>query len=279
MVPVQKRRILPGWLGLLLIAVLLSACASSPEVERQNREIQAIQQEIEVGQAALAKIAGAYGVLHDREATEYLTYYLQSLTMYVERQGLAYRCIILATDQVNAYALPGGYIAITLGALKKISQPGELAGILAHELGHVNRRHILDHVKIQVQPDLLETLGKIIAGPRLVITGSINQISDAISERLFLEGFAAEQEYEADSYAVDLLQSLGLDSQPYVDFLAALYASPEKAELENLDKTHPPLEIRLERLRAQVLPGQRTLQPSAEFEAFLQSISNLRTEP
>jgi len=205
-----------------LWAVLLLGCATTGVPSGTADEAQAIRQEIEVGKAALAKISGAYGVIHDREATAYLTSYLQSLALYAERQGLTYRCVILASEQVNAYSLPGGYVAITLGALRQIQQPGELAGILAHELGHINKRHILNHVKIQVRKDFLETLGRIIAGSRLVITGSIDQINEKIAERLFLEGYGSEQEYEADLYAVDLLQSLGLEASSYASFLTRL---------------------------------------------------------
>ncbi len=260
----------------MALCLLVVSCASSPQEQQEADAAQAIQQEIEVGKAALAKIAGTYGVIHDREATAYLTQYLQSLALYVERPSLQYRCVILASEQINAYSLPGGYICITLGALKAIREPGELAGILAHELGHINKSHILNHVKIQVRKDFWETLGRIIAGSRLVITGTINQINDQIAERLFLEGYAAPQEFEADAYAVTLLQLLDLDADPYVEFLTQLEKTAGNAEQANLDKTHPPLAQRVEAMQALTGDTGKPYPLTPEFQKFLELIANTR---
>jgi len=193
----------------------------------------------------------------------------------VERPSLQYRCVILATEQVNAYSLPGGYVCITLGALKAMREPGELAGVLVHELGHINKSHILKYVKIQVRKDFWETLGRIIAGSRMVITGTINQINDQIGERLFLEGYAAPQEFEADAYAVNLLQLLDLDARPYVDFLGRLEAMGN-TEKENLDKTHPPLSKRIEALQPLLTDSHKPYPRTTEFEKFLEIIANTR---
>jgi len=260
----------------LVFSLIALSCASAPAEKEIVAEALATQQEIEVGKAALAKIAGAYGVVHDRDATAYLTQYLQSLALFVERPSLQYRCVILATEQINAYSLPGGYICITLGALRAIRDPGELAGVLAHELGHINKRHILDHVQIEVKKDFWETLGNIIAGSRMVITVTINQINDQIAERLFLEGFAAPQEFEADAYAVNLLQQLDLDARPYVEFLVRLEAGTSGNALENLDKTHPPLTKRVEAMHGLLSDSHKPYPRTPEFDRFLEIIANTR---
>lgn len=262
-----------GAAGLCVLAVVMLSCVSTDQTK--SNEIQALKQEIEVGKAALAKVAGAYGVVHDRPATEYLNKMLKSLALYVGRQGLEYRAVILASEQVNAYSLPGGYVCVTLGALKKIQEPGELAGVLAHELGHINLRHILEHVKIETRKDFWETLAHIIAGSRMVITGAIDQINDQIAERLFLEGYAAQEEFQADKYAVELLQSVGIEAGAYAVFLTRLESATDHQDLENLDKTHPPLEARLAAMKSLLREGGRPLPHTAEFDSFMQIVSHL----
>ena len=264
-------------------ALILGGCATSPEPSEGGTEAaytaadeDTVRKEIEVGQAALAKLAGKYGIVQDEEATEYLNKYLKSLGLYVERQEIEYFAGILATNQVNAYALPGGYILVSLGALKRVEHPGALAGILAHELGHINKKHILDQVKIEVNYSFFETLARMLAGSRQVITTSINQINEKIEERLFVEGYASDDEFEADAHAVDLLQALNLSAVPYLEYLIALGEKEGKNEdMQTLDATHPPVADRLagiERKLDRSLPAPRVTEAFARFKSIIDAI-------
>lgn len=268
---------------LAAVVALFSGCAGSPDPAPQASEEAEIAAEVakeeEVGEAAFAKLAGQYGIVRDEAATAYLNKYLQSLALYVERQELSYRAAILDTEQINAFALPGGYILVTLGTLQQLSSPGELAGVLAHELGHVQHKHILDNVTIEVEYSFAETLARVLAGGRGVVNTAMAQINDAIEERLFLEGYQAEDEYEADAYAVALLQSLGMSATPYHGFLRRLSEEgPEAgASLENLDATHPPLSERLRRIEP-LLAEEELREPGAteEFAAFMRTVASLQ---
>lgn len=233
--------------------------------------------EQEVGQAAFAKLDGQYGVVTDTAATAYLNKYLQSLSLFVERQEIPYRAAILNTSEINAYALPGGYIFVTLGTLQQVQTPGELAGILAHELGHVQHRHVLDQVTIEVGYDFAETLARFLAGGRQVVNTAMAQVNDAIEERLFLEGYQADDEYEADRFALEFLHSLGISAQDYVSFLTRLgeHQVEADASLDNLDATHPPLDERLKRLRPMVNPDLPPLEPTDQFNQFRSTIQRL----
>ena len=265
--------------GLIVATIMLSGCTTVGEMsEAEQREFEAqIIKEQEVGEAAFAKLVGQFGLVRNEEATEYLNKYLQSLAFYVERQELTYYAAILDTSQVNAFALPGGYILVTLGTLQHIEEPGELAGVLAHELGHVQKRHILENVSIEVEYSPAETLARLLAGGRQIVNTAVSQINDAIEERLFLEGYQADDEYEADAYAISLLQTLGISGEPYRDFLSRLAGEShgEEGNLANLDKTHPPLDERLRRIDEQLEPGLPRLSPTADFEAFIESVNAL----
>ncbi len=255
-------------LGLVLV-LTLAACATSAD-EAEQEAVERVKKEYEVGRAAFAKLAGKYGVVRDEEATIYLNKLLKSLGLFVERQEIEYSVAILATKEVNAYALPGGFIFVTAGLVKQIEEPGELAGILAHELGHLNMMHILENVEIQVEYSFLETLARLLSGSRQVITNAIGQINDKIEERLFIEGYANDDEYEADAYAVNLLQSLNISAEPYYDYLRRLMEEADEDEMAALDRTHPPLTERLARITPILREdGPEPLEETTEFRKFL----------
>ena len=246
---------------------LLAGCATQASPKASPSELRAdeVRKEMEVGEAALARIAGERGVVRDEESTVYLTTFLRSLALFSSRQELTYHAAILDEDAPTAYSLPGGYVLVSKGLLRSVQSPGALAGVLAHELGHVDMRHVLENVTIQVSMSPLETLARFLAGSRQVITGAIDQVNDKIEERLFIEGFAASDEYAADAYALRLLQALGLSAEDYVSYLKSLEAREGEVELEALDRTHPPLARRVEALEASI---ERGLPPVRSDEGF-----------
>ena len=240
---------------------------AAPSTPARNDQAAAVEQEIEVGKSVVAKLTGQYGLVQDSDATEYLNKFVATVGLFVSRQELTFRAGILETEQVNAFALPGGYMLFTLGVLQQVDSPSALAGVIAHELGHTDLRHILEQVQIEVEYSVVETLARLLAGPRQVITQAVDQINAEIEERLFLEGYARDDEYDADEYAVRLLQSLGIDARPYRDYLATLAESSD-AELDNLDQTHPPLSERVARIDELLVPGLEPLPITEEFRAF-----------
>lgn len=259
-----------------LLGGLLFSCAGGPEArETATGDVETVKKEIEVGKAAFAKIVGKYGMLKDEAATAYLNKYVKSLALYSDRQELEYFAAILGTAQVNGYSLPGGYIMITQGALERMDEPGALAGVIAHELGHISLRHVLDNVNIEVRYSFVETLARVLAGSRQVITSSIDQINDKIEERLFLEGYDASDEFDADRYAVTLLQALNVSAEPYVRYLERLDREEGTQALGNLDATHPATADRVARIKEMLLPGLPELQPTDEFRAFRATLESI----
>lgn len=272
--------------SLLILAVILSAaCATDTAVEDRpptpvagdEELVAAVTREVEVGKSALAKLAGQYGLVQDAEATAYLNRFVASVGLFVERQELTFRAGILATEQVNAFALPGGYVLFTLGVLRQADNPTVLAGVVAHELGHTDLRHILEQVEIEVEYNLIETLARLLAGPRQIITQAVDEINDQIQDRLFLEGYAMEDEYDADEYAVRLLQGLGISAAPYRDYLASL-RDEASTRLDNLDQTHPPLDERVRRMDGLLVEGLEPLPMTDDFMEFRRRILEIELE-
>ena len=262
----------------LALSILVVSCKSMEEIKRDNeveKQLEVAEKEKEVGRAAFAKIAGKYGVLKNEEATSYLNKLGKSLALYTERQEIEYFFAILNTDQINAYSLPGGYILISKGTINSIDNQPALLGVLAHELGHINKKHILKRVKVEVRYNFFETLARIISGPTQVITNIANQISDQIEEELFIKGLDSEDEFEADRYALDLLQSLNINARDYIDYLSALSSYPDVKALENLDATHPKTEERIKKMEEYIIPDIDKLNDSENFLKFKSLVKNV----
>ncbi len=265
-------------LTVLLCWFSVVSCATtkgSVITEEQKQTLEIAEKEKEIGDAAFAKLAGKYGVLRDEALTAYLNKFGKSIALYCERQEFDYFFAILDTDTVNAYSLPGGYVLITKGALKALQTPGELAGVIAHELGHINKFHITNNVKIETKMNFFEVLARFIAGPRQVISTMAAQVSDKIEEKLFIEGFDSDTEFEADEYAGQMLLSLDINTSDYIAYLQRLEANTDDESMQELDRTHPPMSERLAKLEAFRSDDVRVLPVSENFSNFINQLNSL----
>jgi predicted Zn-dependent protease len=268
---------------LRILTVLLSlfsvvSCATtkgSVITEEQKQTLEIAEKEKEIGDAAFAKLAGKYGVLRDEALTAYLNKFGKSIALYCERQEFDYFFAILDTDTVNAYSLPGGYVLITKGALKALQTPGELAGVIAHELGHINKFHITNNVRIETKMNFFEILARFIAGPRQAVSTVAAQISDKIEERLFIEGCDSDTEFEADEYAGQMLLSLDINTSDYIAYLQRLEANTDDESMQELDRTHPPMSERLTKLEVFRSDDVRVLPAGENFNNFMNHLTSI----
>ena len=201
--------------------------------------------------------------------------------MYTERQEIEYFFAILDTDQVNAFALPGGFILITRGAIDAAPDMPTLIGIISHELGHINLKHILKHVRIETKPNFFEILARFIAGPRNVVTNMVNQITDKVEEQLFIQGLDAGDEFEADEYSVKLMQSLNISASNYMRYIASMHDAIAADALQSMDKTHPDINARVEHMAKvfdKTIPLLKNSEGFDEFKAKVKSFESKKTE-
>ncbi|NMM46445.1 M48 family metalloprotease [Rhodospirillaceae bacterium KN72] len=176
----------------------------------------------------------------------------QVLAGYAEYQEFQYKFTIVNSWIVNAFALPGGYVYVSRGLLALASNEAELAGVVGHEIGHVNARHTAQRIaQSQLAQGLL--LGAVL------VTGqqAIGNIGSGIASSV-LKSFSREQEMEADSLGLRYMSRAGYDPEAMVGFLDTLrdhsQVEAEKQGLPketvdeaNINATHPRT---IERVRA-----------------------------
>jgi len=196
--------------------------------------------EIEIGRGIAATIAGRYPVSQDTALTAYVN--LVGLTVAGEdpRPDIVYRFAVLETPTVNAFSAPGGYIFITRGALDLMENEAELAGVLAHEVGHVNKRHVIEQLR---RSDFMQSVQD-----QTGITGAkLQQVVGQGSNVLFT-GLSRDNELQADSVGIELAASAGYDPGGLAAFIGRL-ASHGEGITRDLMATHPPPAVRIQKLQ------------------------------
>ncbi|MAL78453.1 MAG: peptidase M48 [Sneathiella sp.] len=167
---------------------------------------------------------------HDRVVAQYGGEYIQpGLNDYIldvglrlafvsEMRDLPWRFTILNSPVVNAFALPGGYVYITRGLLALANNEAEVAGVLAHEIGHVTARHGAERQSRATGIGLLGALAGILTGSQ-----AVGQIGQQLGG-LYVAGYSRDQEYEADQLGVKYLGLAGYPREAMADFLKRMEA-------------------------------------------------------
>lgn len=222
------------------------------------------EQEIAIGQSA------AQEVLSDPKTPPYtnaqVTSYVQSVGARVaqisDRPGLPYQFHVIASSELNAFALPGGQIFITTAALKAMKNEAELAGVLAHEVTHVAHRHGIEQLRRAM-------LAQGIAIAALGSTPALAQQAGVIALDLVLKGYSRTAEDDADRYGAIYSSRASYDPiglAGFLNTLAQTLGDTPKA-FEPLSD-HPIISERVKRIQ-QVIAEQRLSGTQVNAETYL----------
>jgi predicted Zn-dependent protease len=203
---------------------------------KANRAIQDLKftdaEELQLGSDVSSKLRDRYGVVQDPAIHKYVTLVGMQAAQHSSLASLKWTFVVLDTDGVNAFAAPGGFVHITKGALALCENEAELAGVLAHEIGHVMARHTIRAIqKTKVEGALAKA-----ATRSAFLEGVGNRLYAATLENAFDRG----DENEADKVAMSLANDAGYSPAGLSRFLTGL-AERNKAlkERSGLFASHP----------------------------------------
>lgn len=199
--------------------------------------------EVKMGRSLAARLLKKYNLVRDLEFTRYLNSIASKLGSVSSRKDLEFRVGIIDSQEVNAFSCPGGYLFITTGTLKKIQTEAELAGIIAHEMGHVILFHNGEFKESNVFVDILSGLLSP-PGSEVVNTAMATAITE-MEKQFFETGRDAKVELEADEAAVGLVSQVGYSPLGLSSYLNTM-AKSEGTDL--LKKTHPETNLRIAKL-------------------------------
>ena len=215
------------------------------------------EREIDFGRGVSAKILGKYPILRDERKVRYISQIGTGISAQLGRPELRYFFGILDTDEINAFAAPGGYIFVTRGALKLMRNEAQLAGVLAHELAHVDQKHIVRKLKIQsIDRSVTSGIAQVLGGATLAAKIALERLNDLAFKMLMEEGLSKEDEADADKKALEMLMSTGYDLQSYLEYLQSLKPYLEQGQAKVLSKTHPTIEFRYNNLREFIIKNE-----------------------
>jgi len=256
-----------------------SAVKSGEAVARSMEDFTP-EQEYYIGRAVTATLFGTYRPLNNQAAGEYVNTLGQSLALFSEQPltYAGYHFQIVDSDEINAFAAPGGFILVTRGLVRCCPNETALAAVLAHEIAHVQNRDALRAIKKSRITEALGIIGgeaiKHAAGADLAqLTGIFADSVGDVMTNMVNNGYSRSYEYEADQGAVRILHRAGYDPAGLVVMLKAMQSRLVSGR-GDFAKTHPAPADRIEEL-AGLDAGAMATEPAVRLARFRKAVGSL----
>ncbi|HEY2920864.1 MAG TPA: M48 family metalloprotease [Candidatus Binatia bacterium] len=220
--------------------------SADPQLEPAVRALTGFseEEEVAIGRQAAGNLLGAAPLVNDLKLQQYVNAVGRWIASQSERPQLKWRFGVVDSKDINAFAAPGGYVFVTKGLYGLLRSESELAGVLAHEIGHVIHKH---HLKLLQQSRLVEGGSKILGKA----AGENQQIKNLIGNgaEIFSRSLDKDAEFEADRTAVVLAARAGYDAFGLPAVLQEIgRGAKDDSSVALLFKTHPRPDERLVQL-------------------------------
>jgi len=236
----------------LLISSILAGCAQAPVTGRKQLLLLSEAQEISLGIQAYNDVLSRENISQDPQINALVRRVGKRIARVADKPGYNWEFTAIdSPDTANAFALPGGKVAVYTGILAYTRDEAGLAFVLAHEVGHAIARHGGERISEQLAVQLgQQGLNIAIANKSPEALQAINIGYGIVTTFGVALPFSRQQEYEADHIGIMLMAKAGYDPHKAPEFFERMMkASPGKAPLEFLS-THPADENRIKRLRS-----------------------------
>ncbi len=205
--------------SLILSSLLTTGCSTNPVTGNKDFVTISEDQEITMGRQGHGDVMKRYSLYENPELQNYVETVGRKLAAKSHRSGLVYRFHVLDSTEINAFALPGGYIYITRGLMSYLNSEAEFAAVLGHEIGHVTARHSVRQASASQVAGIGATIGAIFL-PQLRTQAGQQMVNMAGSA--FLSGYGRDHELESDRLGAEYLARTGYDPQAMLDVIGVL---------------------------------------------------------
>lgn len=241
--PVRKLFLMLKKLGVLFLLVfagsvfLISGCATEYNVVTGEQETYYYNtdKEVQMGQAISLQVEKEYKLTNDPLIQKRVEDIGKKIAAVCDRKEIDYYFKVIEDEEVNAFSLPGGYVYINEGLIEKASNDDELAGVVAHEVGHIVARHSIKKLQALQSYSILRILVAVAPG-----AGEAGSAADAAFAQILL-GYSREDELLSDQLAVRYTKLAGYDPHGMIKFLEKLEDIGRRKPLrpKSYFKTHP----------------------------------------
>jgi len=239
------------------------------------------EQEYYIGRAVAASILKSYKPYDNKRANRYLNVLGQTLAASSDKPETfgGYHFMIMDTDEINAFAAPGGFILVSRGLLRCCKNEDSLAAVLAHEVGHVQHGHGLQAIKKSRLTSALTILAtesaKNLAGQQLAeLTGAFEGTIGDITGTMVNSGYARKFEKQADETAVEIMKRVGYNPTGLKLMLLEMNSRLQHEE-GGFAKTHPDPKDRIADIEKFLEGGDRIAQPAPRRARFKTALTGI----
>ena len=230
---------------------------TTKKFQEANKEF-STEDEIALGNGITAGVLGATRLHPDQNLQRYVNRIGKWLAMHSERADLPWSFGVMDTETINAFAMPGGAVLVSHGLVKRLASEAELAGVLAHEIAHVVKKHQLAAIQSTLSSDVWAGMGKDAAGQAIGRRGggdafglksaAANAGVEAVKSGVFLRPLDRGMEYEADRMGVVIAARSGYDPYGLVAVLSMLAQVKGDGSGAAIFDTHPAASDRIAEL-------------------------------
>ena len=283
---------------LLALAFLASDCAfaqfdfgriinktleTGKKLAEANRDF-TTDEEVELGNGITAGLLGATRLHPDQNLQRYVSRVGKWVALHSERADLPWNFGVIAEDSINAFAMPGGSVLVSHGLVMRLQNESELAGVLAHEVAHVVKKHQLAAIQSSLNSDVLAGFGKEAAGRAIARRGDVTGLGskaagagvDALKNGIFLKPLDRSMEYDADRMAVVIAARSGYDPYGLVAAMQMLAQMKGDGSGTSIFDTHPSPADRLAELEGFVPSALERYAKQPQLEGRFRQATGLK---
>jgi predicted Zn-dependent protease len=269
----------------LACGLALGGCATNPVTGRADIVTMSAAQEVEIGRKMHPQILQQYGRYSDEVLQAYVSDLGQRIAAASHLPNLQFTFTVLDSEEVNAFALPGGYVYVTRGILAYLNSEAELVAVLGHEVGHVTARHAVRQQSGAAAAGVGATLIGVLTG-----SGDLANLANYAGTAL-VRGYGRDMELEADSIGAEYLVRLGYAPEAMID-VVRLLKNQEMLEVQiarqegreprvyhGVFSTHPDSDTRLKEVVTSAGKAGTAEARADGRDAYLKRISGLPLGP
>lgn len=244
--------LLKSKLTFLLVCVIMMfiSCATTGPGGKKSLILISDTQEIAIGEGMALEVDATEVILDDPDWQAYINEVGQKIVRVCDRRSIPYQFKVIKSDQINAFAAPGGFIYFYTGLLKEMDNEAELAAVMAHEISHVVARHSVKRVQAAMGVSLAYQL---VFGE----DGTSEAMNTAVSIGMGLTfaGYSRSNEREADQYGINYMIKAGYNPEASITMYEKLMAlsGGERSVFEQLVSSHPESQERVANAKEQIV--------------------------
>ena len=241
------------------------------------------QQEVQMGTEYAQQINAQLPIIKDPEVVRYINVLGDSIARLADDRSLDWRFFVVNSSEVNAFAVPGGYVYVNRGLIERAQKMDQLAGVLGHEIGHVVRRHSVKQMEQAQGANIGVTLACVLTQ---VCNNQATAAAINVGGTALFAKFSRDDEAQADEEGVKNTVRAGIDPRGIPEMFQILVNERERSpsSVDAWFATHPLEEDRIQATQAQIAKINPAIlngltKDSQSFQAFKQRVRSLPAAP